>query len=97
MDSLANATQMSILTRFLANIFIFCVLMTTLLAAGFQLINHQAIDPLLTSVLATGIGYSLHMLGLNQGVTLEPVTPSATKKESAASAKETGAPPVSGS
>lgn len=75
MDSLSNATQMSILTRFLANVFIFCVLMTALVAAGYELVTKQPIDPILTSVLATGIGYGLHMLGLNQGVTLEPVQP----------------------
>lgn len=88
MDSLANATQMSILTRFLANIFIFCVLMVSLVAAAYQLVTHQPIDPILTSILATGIGYGLHMLGLNQGVTLEPVTQ--TPAKGATSAKEVG-------
>lgn len=93
MDALANATRQSTLTRFLANIFIFCVMMTALLAAAYQLLTRQVVDPLLTSILATGIGYGLHMLGLNQGVTLEPVVPTKEK----ASAKEVGTAPESGS
>ena len=76
-DALSNATRQSTLTRFLANIFIFAVLMTALAAAGYQLLTNEPINPVLTSVLATGLGYALHMLGLNQGVTLEPVQPTA--------------------
>lgn len=82
-DALSNATTQSVLTRFLANIFVFLVLVTALLAAGYEMLNNQPINPLLTSILATGVGYALHMLGLNQGVTLEPVTPAATIKSSA--------------
>ncbi len=76
MDSLNAAVSQSLLTRFLANIFAFCVLMAALGLAVYDIVTGQALSPILTTVLGTGIGYALHLLGLNQGVTLSP-TPAA--------------------
>src|SRR5579885_1535315 len=78
MDSLNAAVSQSLLTRFLANIFAFCVLMAALGLAVYDIVTGQALSPILTTVLGTGIGYALHLLGLNQGVTLSP-TAAATK------------------
>lgn len=74
MDSLNAAVSQSLLTRLLANIFAFCVLMAALGLAVYDIVSGQALSPILTTVLGTGIGYALHLLGLNQGVTLSPMS-----------------------
>lgn len=71
-EGLSNAVTASILTRLLANIFAFLVLCAALLVATWELISSQPINPFVATILGTGIGYVLHLLGLNQGVTLEP-------------------------
>jgi hypothetical protein len=72
MDSLKNAVTASVMTRLLANIFVFLFLCTSLVVAAIQVINGHEVSPIIMTVLGTGIGYALHVLGINQGVTLEP-------------------------
>lgn len=74
-DSFSRAVTMSVLTRALAIIFAFCVLMAALGLAIFELAAGQPINPLLSTVLGTGMGYALHAIGLNQGLILEPSSP----------------------
>jgi hypothetical protein len=59
------------LTKTLASIFCFVLLMSALGVAVYQLIIGKSVSPLIASVLGAGIGYSLHVLGLDRGVTLE--------------------------
>lgn len=73
MDSLANAVQQSILTRLLANIFLFLMLVTVLVVGADQLIVTGTMNPLIASVLGTGIGIAAHAAGINQGVVLQPM------------------------
>lgn len=72
MDSLKNAVTASVLTRLLANIFVFLFLCTSLIVAAIQILNGQQVSSIIMTVLGTGIGYALHVVGINQGVTLEP-------------------------
>lgn len=75
MDSLNNAISQSLLTRLLANIFGFLLLVACLVVGMIELLNHEAINPLIYSALFTGLGFVLHALGLNQGVTLQAIKP----------------------
>jgi hypothetical protein len=68
-----NAMTASTLTRFLANIFVFLVLLAALAVAIWDLVNGRDIPLVVQGVLTTGLGYALHVLGVNHGVTLEPI------------------------
>lgn len=72
-NGLSNAVTASILTRLLANIFAFAVLMAALTITVYQIVTNQQVNSVCWTVLGAGIGYTLHMLGLNQGVTLSPL------------------------
>lgn len=78
MTGLINAVNQSVLTRFLANIFLFLVLVTALIVAVLQVTGHADvnlanINPMVLTVLGAGLGSSLQLLGLNVGVTLQPM------------------------
>lgn len=73
MEAIKNATSASILTRFLANIFIFIFLLTAMTVAAVQIIQGHEVSPIILTVLGTGTGYALHVVGINQGVTLQPL------------------------
>ena len=79
MSSLTNAVTQSVLTRLLANIFAFLVLVSALGIAVYQFLTTGTTSPIIGTILGYGLGYAIHVLGINQGVTLEPV--SSTKKE----------------
>lgn len=70
MDSFSNAVTQSVLTRTLANLFAFMLLISALTVCCIEVIAGQPINQYVSIVLGTGIGYSLHLLGLNQGVIL---------------------------
>lgn len=77
-DSFARAVQMSVLTRSLAIVFSFCVLMCALGVATYETITAQPLNPFVISILGTGVGYALHAMGLNQGLTLTTMDESPT-------------------
>lgn len=73
MEAINNAVTASILTRFLANLFIFMFLVASMIVAAVQIIQGHDVSPIIMTVLGTGIGYALHVVGINQGVTLQPL------------------------
>lgn len=73
-DALAKATQQSIVTRLLANIFLFAVLMVSLAIGALELISTNSINPIITTIVGTGIGIAAHAAGINQGVVLQPLS-----------------------
>lgn len=83
MNGLYNAVNQSLLTRMLANLFVFIVLIAALGVACFELIAYHNIDNPVSMVLGTGLGYAINLLGINQGVTLQPlqVTPIPTEEK----------------
>lgn len=60
--------QSSALTRLLANIFIFLVLVTAVFIAAWKVLNNQQIDPLCYTAIAGGMSYAINMLGVHAGV-----------------------------
>lgn len=91
--NLVNAINQSVLTRFLANVFLFAVLMVSLGLAALELINQGSINPIITTILGTGIGIAAHAAGINQGVILTPMTGTGDSSN----AKEVRTPSESGS
>lgn len=79
MDSINNAISASLLTRALANIFVFLGLCAALFVGMYEILSGQTPNPIIVSVLSTGLGYAIHLLGLNQGVTLTAVKTSDQK------------------
>jgi hypothetical protein len=73
MEAIKNATSASILTRFLANVFIFMLMVAAMVVAAVQIIQGHDVSPIIMTVLGTGTGYALHVVGINQGVTLQPL------------------------
>lgn len=78
MSGLITAINQSTLTRFLANMFLFAVLMTALIIAAYQLLTTGIVNPILATVLGTGVGTAIHAAGINQGAVLSPITPETT-------------------
>ncbi len=78
MNALNTAIAQSLLTRLLANIFVFLVLITALVVSAYDILTGQPINQLAYNVLFLGAGYALHLLGINQGVTLSPTTSTQT-------------------
>lgn len=72
MNSMQAAINQSTLTRLLANVFLFAVLMTALSIAAFELLNNLPINPVISTVVGTGIGIAAHAAGINQGAVLSP-------------------------
>ena len=86
MQGLNNAISQSLLTRFLANIFGFLFLTVCLGVGAYEVLSTGSVNPLILSILSTGLGFVLHALALNQGVTLsavkQPVAPPTIEEES---------------
>lgn len=60
----------SALTRLLANIFIFLCLVVCLFIAAYQIITVQTINPIVYTVISTGMAYSLMLLGVHTGIAM---------------------------
>jgi len=60
----------SALTRLLANLFIFLCLVIALFIAAWEIIASQPINPLVYSVVSTGLAYSLMLLGVHTGIAM---------------------------
>lgn len=74
LDGLSKATTASVLTRFLANVFAFMLLASALAVGTVELLAGQPINSYVLLILGAGLGYVLNVLGINQGVTLQPLT-----------------------
>lgn len=73
LEEFSAAITQSILTRFLANVFLFLVLGSGLVIGVYEIMHGQAVNDYAKSIVWAGVGYSLHLLGLNQGVTLQSI------------------------
>jgi hypothetical protein len=71
-DSINHAVSQSLLTRFLANIFLFVLLIAAVTVVGYEILIGQQVNQLAYNLVFVGIGYAIHLLGINQGVTLTP-------------------------
>lgn len=60
----------SALTRLLANVFIFLCLIVCLFVGAYQVVEGQAINPLVYTIVSTGMAYSLMLLGVHTGITI---------------------------
>lgn len=78
MNALNTAVSQSLMTRLLANIFAFLLLLAALAVVVYDILTGQLINQLAYNILFMGAGYALHLLGVNQGVTLTPVSNTAT-------------------
>lgn len=73
-ESLGHAVTASILTRLLANIFVFAILVAATIVGAIELVNHEVPNSYVVLILGAGLGYAMSLLGINQGVTLQPLT-----------------------
>lgn len=60
----------SALTRLLANVFIFLSLVVCLFIAAWQIMMSMPINPLVYTVISTGMAYSLMLLGVHTGIAM---------------------------
>lgn len=60
----------SALTRLLANVFIFMCLLICLFIGAFEIVEGQPINPLVYTVVSTGLAYSLMLLGVHTGISM---------------------------
>lgn len=58
----------SALTRLLANVFIFISLIVCLAIGAWEILNNEPINPLVYTVVSTGLAYSATVLGVHIGV-----------------------------
>ncbi len=65
----------SALTRLLANIFIFLVLLASLVVGAIEVMQSQPINPLIYATLSMGMVYAATILGMHSGVIASAVTP----------------------
>ena len=65
----------SALTRLLANIFIFLVLLASLLVGALEVMANQAINSLIYATLSMGMVYAATILGMHSGVVASGLTP----------------------
>jgi hypothetical protein len=77
-DAVSNAVTQSVFTRFCANIFVLCVLLGALGLAIYQEIVLGHIDSVVWTILTGGFMSSISILGINQGVMLQPLNKAAT-------------------
>jgi hypothetical protein len=74
LKGLLNAVNQSVLTRTLANIFLFLLLIDALVIASYDIISGHPINTIILSLLSIGAGNALAVLGINHGVTLQPLS-----------------------
>ncbi len=60
----------SALTRLLANVFIFLCLIVCLFLGGVEVVRNEAINPIVYTVISTGMAYSLMLLGVHTGTAI---------------------------
>lgn len=65
----------SALTRLLANVFIFLCLIVCLFVGAFQVVEGQTINPIVYTVISTGMAYSLMLLGVHTGIAMPQESP----------------------
>ena len=65
----------SAMTRLLANIFIFLVLVASLLVAAIEVMANQPINPLIYATLSMGMVYAATILGMHSGVIASGASP----------------------
>lgn len=75
MQALINAITQSVLTRFLANIFLFLLVLSALTVAGYEILSGQPINSLVQNLLLLAAGYAVTILGINHGSTMTPTAP----------------------
>ena len=63
------------MTRLLANIFIFLVLVASLIVAAIEVMASQPINPLIYATLSMGMVYAATILGMHSGVVASGLTP----------------------
>lgn len=80
-NSLQRAIDQSTLTRLLANVFLFAVLVAALAVAVLELVNQQNLNPVISTILGTGLGIAAHAAGINQGSVLSPIGTTTTVTE----------------
>lgn len=75
----------SALTRLLANVFIFLCLIVCLFIGAWQIVTVQTINPIVYTVISTGMAYSLMLLGVHTGIAMpqEPSWPEALEQKPA--------------
>ena len=65
----------SAMTRLLANVFIFLVLVASLLVAAIEVMANQPINPLIYATLSMGMVYAATILGMHSGVIASGASP----------------------
>lgn len=60
----------SALTRLLANIFIFLCLVVCLFIGAYEIVMGEPINPLVYTIVSTGMAYSLMLLGVHTGIAM---------------------------
>ena len=73
MTGLSNAVSQSLLTRFLANIIAFLAVLVSLIVLAYQAIHGESLNPWFVGIAGVSIGQAASVLGINQGVTLQPL------------------------
>jgi ABC-type Co2+ transport system permease subunit len=63
----------SALTRLLANVFVFVVLVAAVGVLSYQIINNQQVNPICYSVVSGGLTYAVAMLSVHAGAQLPGV------------------------
>ncbi len=72
-NGLSNAVNQSVMTRFMANIISSVAILTALMVVAIQALTRQPLDPWFVGIAGIGIGQYVSVLGINQGVTLQPM------------------------
>jgi hypothetical protein len=69
----------SALTRLLANVFMFIILLGAVLIGGYEVINNQPLNPIVTSIASGGIAYACTLLGVHVGIMIPTPNPDDNK------------------
>lgn len=64
----------SALTRLLANLFMFIILVGAVLIGGYEVINNQPLNPIVVSISSGGIAYACTLLGVHVGIMIPTPT-----------------------
>lgn len=90
MEGLSTVVTTSVLTRLLAALFLFSLLMGGVVVAIIDLVNSNAINPIVYNLLFVGAGFCLAVLGINFGVMLTPIQNKTTNAKTTTTALTTG-------
>lgn len=64
---MSNFVQSSALTKLLANVFVFLVMIVALAMAGYDTLNNLAINPYVSTLIGGGLTYAIGILGMHVG------------------------------